>query len=85
MGKKRPSGDRGGGRGGGQQQGRDGGQQRSNKKAKSVLQDAPLPHADVDSEASSDLDVSEEDVEFVEQYGGRLAFLDTLDRKAMDK
>ncbi len=42
---------------------------------------APLPEAPDDS----DLEVSDEDVDFVDEYSQRLGFLTSLDRKHIDR
>ena len=42
---------------------------------------APLPEAPDDS----DLEVSDEDVDFVDEYSQRLGFLTSLDRKQIDR
>jgi hypothetical protein len=45
--------------------------------------DLPLPDLNEEEEASSEL--SEEDLDLVENYGSAVSFLDTLDTKKLDK
>jgi hypothetical protein len=49
-------------------------------------QQVPLPAADdPDQAGSEEFDVSDEDVEFVQQYGQQLGFLQKLNPQDMDK
>jgi hypothetical protein len=50
----------------------------------SKQQDVPLPPAS-DEDDEQGLDVGEEDVQFVQQYGSQLGFLRDLDAQQLDK
>lgn len=49
--------------------------------ASQQLQDVPL----VDQMDEDDVELSDEDMDFVQQYGNRLGFLNKLDKKELDK
>lgn len=50
----------------------------------SQLQDVPLV-GQAGSDDDSDVAVSDEDMDLVEEYGDRLGFLSKLDKKQLDK
>lgn len=51
----------------------------------SQLQDVPLVGEQAGSGEDSEVALSEDDMDFVEQYGSHLGFLSALDKKQLDK